>query len=127
MFPAIYVSGEELERADAYRLGYRTVCRHPREVGTPDVSETLVIDFGHVLFEDHESAVACVKAAAARGVPVGLHTYYPEILKLYELVGLPNVLVAKTHWLLLVRLGHFAKLHDRPWLLLAKQARPLGG
>src|SRR4051794_4764192 len=110
MFPATYVSGDSRERADAYCLGYRTVCHHPREVGVPDVSETLVMDFGHVLFDDHEATVACVKAAAARGVLIGLHTYYPEALKLFGLVGLPNVLVAKTHRLLLVKLGHHAKL-----------------
>jgi hypothetical protein len=121
MLPATYVSGDALERADAYRLGYRTVCQHPREVGSLDVSETLVMDFGHVLFDDHESAVICVKAAARRGVLVGIHTYYPQALEIYGLVGLPNVLVAKSHRLLLKKLGRYARRHGRPWSLPVKQ------
>jgi hypothetical protein len=125
MLPAIYVSGDELECADADRLGYSTICQHPREAGVPDVSDVLVLDFGRVLFDDHESAIACVKAGAARGVLVGIHTYYPEVLKLYGLVGLPNVLVAKNHRLLLMKLGRHARLHGRPWQLLAKLAKRL--
>ena len=123
MFPAIYVSADELERADAYRLGYRTVCWHPREIGLADVSETLVIDFDHILFDDQETAVMKASAAARRGVLVGVHTHYPQALKLYRLVALPNVLVATTHRRLLVKLGHYAKLHGRPWLLTAQEAK----
>jgi hypothetical protein len=125
MIPAIYVSGDALERADAYRFGYRTVCWHPREIGVPEVSDTLVIDCGHVLFDDYEHAVACAKAAAARGVLVGIHTYYPQALELYGLVGLPNVLVAKNHRLLLRKLARHARRHGRSWPRTAKRAQRL--
>jgi hypothetical protein len=125
MFPATYVSGDALERADAYRIGYRTVCRHPREIGILEASEVLVIDFDHVLFDDQESAVRKANEAARRGVLVGIHTYYPEALKLYRLVELPHVMVAKAHRQLLVRLGRYARLHKRPWLREATVALSL--
>ena len=123
MLEHIYVSGDALERAEAYRLGYRTVCMHPRAIGVPEVNETLVIDFDHVLFEDQETAVMKANEHARRGGLVGMHSYYPQALELYRLVELPNVLVAKNHRRLLVKLGRYARLHGRPWLLVAKAAK----
>jgi hypothetical protein len=123
MFPATYVSADALERADAYRLGYRTVCMHPREIGVLEVTEALVIDFNQVLFGEQETAVVQANQHARRGVLVGLHTYSPEALEAFPLVALPNVLVAKTHRELLFKLGRYARLHGRPWLLHALVAK----
>jgi hypothetical protein len=122
MFPATYVSADALERADAYRLGYRTVCQHPREIGVPEATEMLVIDFNHVLFDDQATAVAKANAHARRGLLVGIHTYYPQALEVLRLAALPNVVVAKTHRELLVELGRLARLRGRPWLCIAEEA-----
>ena len=46
------------DQADAYRFGYREVCHHPKEIGLPQVSATVVVDFDHVLFDDKDLAVA---------------------------------------------------------------------
>jgi hypothetical protein len=54
----IYVSGDELERAEASDLGCRDVGRHPNEIDRPATDETLVMDFDHGLFEDQGEAVA---------------------------------------------------------------------
>lgn len=125
MLSATYVSGDALERLEAYQGGYHTVCHHPSEIGALEPSEMLVIDFNHILFDDHELAIAKANEAAHRGVLVGIHTYYPEALKLYRLATLPNVLVAKNHRRLLHELGRYAKLHGRPWQKIAKAAKAL--
>ena len=125
MFPATYLSSDALERADAYRLGYRTVCQHPKEIGVLEPNETLVLDFNHVLFDEREMVVVQANEAARRGVLVGIHTYHPQALEVYRLAALPNVLVAKNHRQLLVELGRYAKLHGRPWLRVATAARSL--
>jgi hypothetical protein len=124
---ATYMSSDETERADALELGYRTICQHPREIGVLEPSEMLVIDFNHILFDDHELAIAKINEAAQRGVLVGIHTYYREALKLYRLAKLPNVLVADSHRWLLLKLGRYAKLHGRSWQKIALAAKPLKG
>jgi hypothetical protein len=124
---ATYLSNDPVEIADAFELGYRTVCQHPREIGVLEPSEVLVIDFNNILFDDHELAIAKINEAAQRGLLVGIHTYYREALKLYRLAKLPNVLVANTHRWLLLKLGRYAKLHGRPWVKIAKAAKPLKG
>ena len=58
---------------------------------------------------------------------VGIHTYYPQALEVYRLLPLPNVLVAKTHSLLLFKLGRYARLHGRPWVQFARAALSLKG
>jgi len=123
MLPATYLSNDALERADAYRYGYRTVCQHPKEIGLLEPNETLVIDFNTVLFDDQEMVIVKANEAARRGVLVGIHTYHPQALEVYRLAKLPNVLVAKNHRQLLVKLGRYAKLHGRPWLHIAKAAK----
>ena len=121
----IYVSSDEVERKYAYDIGYRSVCTHPHEVGVPEISEAVVIDFDHVLFEDQETAIVKANEHARRGGLVGIHTYYAEAIKLYRLVELPNVVVAKTHRRLLVGLHRYARLHRHPLRLAAKTARSL--
>jgi hypothetical protein len=39
MIPATYVSADAVERADAYRFGYRSVCECPHEIGVPEANE----------------------------------------------------------------------------------------
>src|SRR5258708_38518886 len=117
LFPATYVSADALERADAYRLGYRTVCQDPREIGVPEVTETLVIDFNTVRYEDRATVVLLANKHARRGVLVGFHTYDPDALAAHPLAPLPNVIVAKTHRDLLIELGRFVRHHGRLWLL----------
>ena len=95
--PGIYVSGDELERAFAYDVGYRDICAHPREIGVPKTTETFVIDFDHVLFDDKDAAVMKANGAANRGVLVGIHTYYPTDPRLGWCRSFPNVVIAKTH------------------------------
>jgi hypothetical protein len=92
-----YVSGDACERAEAFRLGYRSVCHHPKEIGVVGPDEPLVIDFDHVLFDDKDLAVRKANEAANRGVTVGIHTYYPNDPRLLRHLALPNVVVAKTH------------------------------
>ena len=75
--PATYVSADAGERLGAYRYGYRTVCECPREIGVPEASEMLVIDFNRVLFDDQETAIRKANAHARRGVLVAIHTYLP--------------------------------------------------
>src|SRR5262245_31336910 len=93
---ALYLSGDEVARAWAFKLGYGVVCQHPREVGVLESILLLVIDFNQILFDDHELAIDLANEAARRGVIVGIHTYYRASLKLHRLATLPNVLVAKT-------------------------------
>jgi hypothetical protein len=127
LLPATYVSSDQIERADAFKVGYRNVCQHPREVGVLEPSEMLVMDLNHVLGDDHELAIVVANEAAERGVLVGIHTYYPESLKLYRLAKLPNVLVADTHRRLLLKLGRHAKLRGLPWQKIARAAKILKG
>jgi hypothetical protein len=127
LLPATYVSCDQVERADAFKVGHRTVCQHPCEVGVLEPSEMLVMDFNHVLGDDHELAIVVANEAAERGVLVGIHTYYRESLKLYRLAKLPNVLVADTHRWLLLKLGRYAKLRGLPWQKIARAAKILKG
>jgi hypothetical protein len=119
VFQGTYVSGDACERAVAFRLGYRTVCHHPKEIGTLQPDEVLVIDFDRVLFDDKDLALVKANEAANRGVTVGIHTYYPDDPRLEPLLALPNVVVAKTHRLVLAGLCERARSKDR--------ARPGGG
>ena len=121
MLPATYLSADALERANAYRLGYRTVCWCPREIGVPEATEMLVIDFNNVMFEEQEAVIIKANAHARRGILVGIHTYYPQALEVYRLATLPNVFVAKTHRELLVELGRYATQIGRPWLCMTEE------
>lgn len=125
LIAAIYMSGDELERDEARKHGYLKVVQHPNEIGELEPDQVLVIDFNHVLFDDHELAIAKANEAAQRGVLVGIHTYYREALKLYRLTKLPNVFVADTHQFLLLKLNRYAKLHG-PWRKIATAANPKG-
>ncbi len=73
-----YVSGDEVERAGTRKFGNTTVCQHPGEIGTLERDEVLVIDFGHVLFQDWDPAVTKASQTARGGMPVGVQTYHPE-------------------------------------------------
>jgi hypothetical protein len=105
MIEGTYVSGDCCERAEAFQLGYRAVCQHPKEVGDVEPGGLLVIDFDHVLFGDRELAVRKASEAASRGAWVGVHTFTPDDTRLDEIRVLPDVIVAKTHRDLLDRLG----------------------
>jgi hypothetical protein len=107
MINGTYVSSDAVERAEAFRLGYAKVCQHPKEIGVLEPDELLTIDFDHVLFDDKDLAVRKANEAANRGVPVGIHTYYPTDPRLERFLALPNVRVAKTH-------RHLLALMDRP-------------
>jgi hypothetical protein len=115
MFPVVYVSKDDVERADAHRFGYRAVCTHPGEIGNLDLSDILIIDFNFILFDDHECAIAKANEHALRGALVGIHTYRRAALKRHRLVALPNVLVAKTHHRLFAKLRRYAKVHGLAW------------
>ena len=56
MKTVIYVSGGELEQAEARELGFDVVCQHPNEVGVRSPDQKLVMDFDHVLYGNHEFA-----------------------------------------------------------------------
>ena len=56
----------------------------------PGPDELLVIDFDHVLFHDKDMAVVKANEAANRGVPVGVHTYYPDDPRLTRFLGAPQ-------------------------------------
>ena len=106
-----YVSGDELERAEAYELGYRDVCSHSRQIGVLEPSEILVIDLGHVLLEERDIAIVKANETANRGVLVGIHTYYPDDPRLDRFLALPNVLVAQTHARVIAALRRWALIH----------------
>jgi hypothetical protein len=125
LLPAVYVSADELERALARGVGYRTVCAHPKEVGVVDVSELLAIDCNPVLVGDPGAAVAAAKDHAGRGGVVGLHTYDPDARELAGLRALPTVVVAKTHKQLLFKLGRHARVLKYVRGLCAQAARSL--
>jgi len=108
-----YVSGDACERALAYRLGYRSVCHHPKEIGVLEPDEPLVIDLDHVLFDDRDLAVHKANEAANRGVPVGIHTYYPNDPRLTGFLALASVVVAKTHRRVLARMRRQARKQAR--------------
>ena len=124
---AVFMSSDEVERTDAFELGYGVVCQHPREIGVLDAVKMLVMDFNQILFDDHELAIDIANKAARCGIIVGIHTYYPEALKLQRLAKLPNVLVAKTHRRLLHKVGRYAKLRGRPRRKIARAAKTLKG
>src|SRR5262249_11134643 len=67
----IYLSRDEVDRADAYELGYGDVCHHPNELGDFDREKTLVIALDHIVFDDRDEAMLKANAAANRGVTVG--------------------------------------------------------
>ena len=92
-----------------------------------DGVKLLVMDANQILFDDHELAIDIANVAARRGIIVGVHTYYPESLKLYRLATLPNVLVAKTHRRLLHKVGRYARLRPHPRRKFATAAKPLKG
>jgi hypothetical protein len=97
MLRATYLSSDELERAEAFEAGYRTVIQHPREVRDLVGVRRLVIDLDHVLFDDKDDAIKLAREATAWGLWVGIHTYYPDDPRLDPLRGWPNVVVRKTH------------------------------
>jgi hypothetical protein len=67
----IDVSGDELERTEASDLGYRDVGRHPNEIDRPATTETLIIDFDHVLFEDRgEAGAKAIDVSSLAGEPI---------------------------------------------------------
>jgi hypothetical protein len=99
-----YVSGDELERAEALTMGYDAVCQHPKEVGRLGSDDSLVIDFDHVLFDEKAKAASLAFENARTGVPVGVHTYHPEHPLLKALHSEPNVVIAKTHRLVRMKL-----------------------
>ena len=127
MLTATYMSSDEVERADAFRVDYVTVCQHPNEIGELEASDLLVLDMNNVLFEDDRLAVQKANEAALRGVLVGVHTYNPDRLKSLGLIKRSNVVVAKNHVRLLFHLGRHAKLHGRPWQKIVKAAKLLKG
>jgi hypothetical protein len=110
----VYLSGDELERAQALKLGYHTVCQHPNELGELNPGETLVIDFDHCLFDDHDQTVAKAHEAANHGSLVGIHTHNPEDSRLRALVALKNVVVAKNSRHILAALRRQARAVKGP-------------
>jgi hypothetical protein len=125
LISAVYMSSDEVDRADAFKVGYRAVCQHPNEVGSLESGDILVMDVNFVLFDDIALAIDVANEGADRGVLVGLHTYNPDAPALQRLAKLPNVLVAKNHRLLLHKLGRHARLHGRPWRKIARAAKIL--
>lgn len=96
--PGAYVSADELEQAEAARRGYRQVVAHPSDLDPPAADGVLVIDFDHLLFDDIRPAVQALKAAAAAGAVVGVHTYNPHRRELAALKAeLPALVVRPTH------------------------------
>jgi len=118
----IYVSSDELERAEADELGYRMICTHPGEISVLEANETLVMDGDHVLFGDREVAVRNANEVAREGVLVGIHSCDPDKLWSLGLLRLEHLVVARTHHDLLEELGQFAKFQGGPWARVAKQA-----
>ena len=92
-----YVSGDELERAAAFDLGYAVVCQHPNEIGVIGAGGMLVLEFDHVLFNERFLIVLAANLAADYGALVGIHTFHPTDVRLERFLKLPNVVVAKTH------------------------------
>jgi hypothetical protein len=97
MVNSTYLSSDELERYEAFGLGYSDVCQHPREVRKLIPGHCLVIDFDHVLFDDKDAAVALAREAADSGMWVGIHGYCLNDPRLLPVLGRPNVVVDKTH------------------------------
>lgn len=92
-----YVSGDEVERADAERMGYGTVCQHPNKVDCLGAGDVLVIDLGNVPFDEKGEAAKLAYDAARAGVPVGVHTYDEDDLRLGVLATEPLIVIARTH------------------------------
>ena len=95
-----YLSADELERADARRrFGYATVAEDPREIDkiVRGHVSAVVIDLDHVLLANIDAALKVASKAVRAGVPVGLHTFYPDDPRLAALASDPLVVVAKTH------------------------------
>lgn len=92
-----YVSADEIEAVEAFRMGYDIVCRHPNQVGALASGDELVIDGNIVVFADLDAAARVAAEAIQNGVAVGVHTYGLENPALAPLVALPGVVAAKTH------------------------------
>jgi hypothetical protein len=97
MLRATYLSNNELERAEAFGLGYHEVYQHPREVLELVAGQRLVIDLNHVLFDDKDEAVKLARRAAGRGVWVGIHTYNPDDPVLVAVRGKRRIVIRTTH------------------------------
>ena len=104
MRKGIYCSGDAMNRADAYRRGYKSVCHHPLEIGKLQPGDVLVVDYDHVLFDDKFAARQKMLTAIRQGHAVGIHTFHPDDPKLAGLAENPGVTIAKTHRRLLAAL-----------------------
>ena len=78
MLTATYVFIAALERDYAYHAAYCTVCECPREIGGPEGTEMLVIDFDDVYSDDQEMAIRKANARPARHPGRRLRLLAPE-------------------------------------------------
>src|SRR4051794_2773703 len=97
MISGIFISGDEIERANARALGYANIVGHPVELGGLAPGGMLVLDIDRIVFGGRDGAIEWARAAAESGVSVSLRTYYPDDPRLDELRARPNVVIAKTH------------------------------
>lgn len=73
-----YVCADELCRTNAFQAGVETVVQHPCEVGVLGQDDRLVVAFDHILWDDKQAALQLIRQMVQSGVPVGIHTFYPE-------------------------------------------------
>jgi hypothetical protein len=97
MIRGTFVSGDEIERADARALGYANVVGHPIEIGDLKPGGVLVLDIDRIAFGDRDAAIERARAAAEASVPVGVRTHHPDDPRLDELRAYPLVVIARTH------------------------------
>ena len=75
---ATFVSGDEVNRAEAFELGYGTVASTLARFANLRPGDLLVIDYDAIMFNDKDAAVALALEAVQRGVNVRLNTYHPD-------------------------------------------------
>jgi hypothetical protein len=106
----IYLSSDEVGRADAYELGYGDGCHHPNELGDFEWEKTLVIALDHIFFDDRDEAILKANAAANRGVTVGTNLVNAAITS----QGRPLAVQPLALNVPYLPLAHAEALHNQP-------------